>query len=556
MYGSSPRFRRAHVAILCATTLACLLPFITKPFHMDDPLFVWTARQFHVDPFDFYGFELNWHGFADTMAGVNKNPPLVPFYLAIVAALFGWSEVAMHVGMLLPAVAAVLGVYALAVRMSPNPLVAAAAAISMPAFLVSSSSVMVDLPMLALWCWAIALWVEGLEDAKPWKLSAAGVLIGFAFLAKYFAIALIPLVFAYSAAKERRIGSWAPHLLAPAAIIAAYQGAMWIQYGQNPFGEVAAYALESRASVDSGVSFGFEVGLLFLGGSFLSALFYAPLLWSRRALALAAAACALALLVISNRDAIGLLALRDANGVKWGAVAQVVLALSCGVQLFALALLDLVRRRDAPALLLALWLLGVFVFASFVNWTLNARVLLPAAPAVAILIARRIADRAQGAATSRAAVLLAVPGLAIALAVTFADARHAASARTAATELAQRYQGEGTLWFQGGWGFQYYMEAAGGRRVDATSDLLSPGDVLVIPQNNTNLFTLPAEAGRLVERAEFPTRGWITTQNEQAGAGFHSDRWGPLPFVVGSPPKEIYRVYTLRAALQLRGSRR
>jgi len=382
------------------------------------------------------------------------------------------------------------------------------------------------------------------------------VLIGFAFLAKYFAIALIPLVFAYSAAKERRIGSWAPHLLVPAAIIASYQGAMWIQYGQNPFGEVAAYALESRASVDSGVSFGFEVGLLFLGGSFLSALFYAPLLWSRRALALAAAACALALLVISNRDAIGLLPLRDAGGVKWGAVAQVVLALSCGVQLFALALLDLVRRRDAPALLLALWLLGVFVFASFVNWTLNARVLLPAAPVVAILIARRIADRAQGSATSRAAVLLAVPGLAIALAVTFADARHAASARTAATELAQRYQGAGTLWFQGGWGFQYYMEAAGGRRVDATSDLLSPGDVLVIPQNNTNLFTLPAKAGRLVERAEFPTRGWITTQNEQAGAGFHSDRWGPLPFVVGSPPKEIYRVYTLRTALQLRGSRR
>jgi len=556
MNGSASRFRRVHVAILCATTLACLLPFLDKPFHMDDPLFVWTARQIHVNPFDFYGFEVNWHGFVDTMAGVNKNPPLVPFYLAIVAALFGFSEIALHVGMLLPNLAAVLGVYALATRLSPNPFVAGAAAISMPAFLVASSSVMVDVPMLALWCWAIVLWVDGLEEAKPWKLSVAGVFIGFAFLAKYFAIAAIPLLFAYSVAKRRRSFSWAPHLLVPSAMIAAYQAAMWVQYGQNPFGEVAAYALESRASVDSGFFYGLEVGLLFLGGSFLSALFYAPLLWSRRTLAFAAAAFAVAMLVVSNRDAIGLLTLRDADGVRWSIVAQVVLALFCAIQLLALALFDLVRRRDAEALLLALWLVGVFIFASFVNWTLNARVLLPAAPVVAILIARRIADRAQSDRAPRAALLLALPGLAIALAVTFADARHATSARNAAAEFALRYQNAGTLWFQGAWGFQYYMEIAGARRVDAKSALLSKGDVLVIPQNNTNLFLLPAKAGKLVERAEFPALGWIATQNEQAGAGFHSDRWGPLPFVVGSSPKEIYRVYELHSALQLRGTSR
>jgi hypothetical protein len=271
---------------------------------------------------------------------------------------------------------------------------------------------------------------------------------------------------------------------------------------------------------------------------------------------LTATAAATLALVVSNQGAIGLLALHDADGVRWSAVAQVVVALACAVQIFALAALDLARRRDPAALLLALWLIGVFVFASFVNWTLNTRVLLPAAPAVAILIARRIADRAKGSATPPAALLLALPGLVVALVVTLADASHAASARAAAAQLAPRYRGSGTLWFQGAWGFQYYMEAAGARRVDGRDDLLAPGDVLIIPQNNSNLFALPAAAGSLAERAEFGTLGWIATMNEEVGAGFHSARWGPLPFVLGSAPSEIYRVYEIRTALQLRGTSR
>ena len=571
MNGSALRTRRVHVAALCAATLVCLLPFLGKPFHMDDPLFVWTARHIHVDPLDFYGFDLNWHGFVDTMASVNKNPPLVPFYLAFVAALFGWSEVALHAGMLLPAVAAVLGVYFLARRLCAHPLIAGAVAISTPAFLVSSSSVMVDVSMLALWCWAVTLWVEGLEDNNRRKLAAAGTLVGLAILTKYFAITLIPLLFAYLAAKERGIGRRALHLLIPLAMIATYQGYMWVTYGQNPFGEVAAYALESRASTGTGLALKLKIGLLFLGGSFFSALFYAPLLWSRRTLAIASGAFGLTALFVANSDAIGLLTLRDADGVRWSVVAQVVLSLACAVQVFALAAVDLERRRDASAVLLSLWLVGVFVFAAFINWTLNARVLLPALPAVAILIARRIADHTrdrttqdpatedpatQDRAASRPALLLALPGLAVALAVTLADARHATSARAAAAEIAPRYQDAGTLWFQGAWGFQYYMEAAGAQRVDGVDDVLAPGDVLVTPQNNTNLFTLPAAAGRVIESAEFPVLSWITTQNEQAGAGFHSDRWGPLPFIVGSAPRETYRVYAIRAFLQLHGTRR
>jgi len=38
---------RRHVPVLLVTLvpLACLLPFANKAFHLDDPMFPWTARQ-------------------------------------------------------------------------------------------------------------------------------------------------------------------------------------------------------------------------------------------------------------------------------------------------------------------------------------------------------------------------------------------------------------------------------------------------------------------------------------------------------------------------------
>ena len=59
-------------------TVACagsLLPFIDKAFHIDDPLFLWTARQIQNRPLDFYRFNVNWYWSEMPMASVTKNPP-------------------------------------------------------------------------------------------------------------------------------------------------------------------------------------------------------------------------------------------------------------------------------------------------------------------------------------------------------------------------------------------------------------------------------------------------------------------------------------------------
>ena len=111
-------FRRpAWAALVClAATVLSLAPFANKAFHIDDTLFLYAARQICAHPADPFGFKVNWYGPEMPMAEVTQNGPLASYYIALVASCFGWSETALHLAFLVPAVAAVLGTYFLAAR--------------------------------------------------------------------------------------------------------------------------------------------------------------------------------------------------------------------------------------------------------------------------------------------------------------------------------------------------------------------------------------------------------------------------------------------------------
>ncbi len=227
-----------------------------------------------------------------------------------------------------------------------------------------------------------------------------------------------------------------------------------------------------------------------------------------------------------------------------------------GLQVLSLAASDLMRDRSANGWLLALWVGGVFVFAAFANWTINARAILPAAPVVAILIWRRVALRygkETGTFWTRRWIVPLGSSLAIAAAVAWGDLRLADSARVAASTLAAKYGPEsGTLWFQGSWGFQHYMEEHGGRRTSVGKTVLNPNDVLISPNNNTIVYKLPDSGGffRTVETLSLPVASWVSTMSPQAGAGFYTSLWGPLPYVFGATPPEIYVVQKVEKSVR------
>ena len=99
------------------------------------------------------------------------------------------------------------------------------------------------------------------------------------------------------------------------------------------------------------------------------------------------------------------------------------------------------------------------------------------------------------------------------------------------------------MWFQGHWGFQYYMEENGGKALDMNNSTILRGDIVITPSDNTNMFPLPEKNFfDLAGAYKIAPSRWLSTLNTSTGAGFYSSRWGPLPFVVGSVPESEYIV--------------
>jgi 4-amino-4-deoxy-L-arabinose transferase-like glycosyltransferase len=537
---------RRDALLVAALTTLVLLPFAGKAFHIDDTLFLRAAQQIRAHPLDFYGFPVNWYGTEQPMWQVMKNPPLASYFIALVTAIAGEKEIALHLAFLLPAVAAVVGTYFLAARLCAHPLVAAVATLFCPAFLVSSTNVMCDTLLLAFWVWAVELWLRGMDGGRLGTLAASALLVSLAALTKYFGMALVPLLFAHGVARSRRIGAWALPLLVPVLVLADYQLATHALYGHGLLSNAAAYAGVVRFRSGVLLFTKAAVGTAFAGGCLASAAFFAPWLWSRRALTLAGISLVLLAGALALAGRLGPLSWSDDRGLTWTPVAQLAVMAVAGAGVLALALADLARRRDSDAILLFLWIAGTFVFAVFLNWTINARSLLPVAPAAGILIARRVQSRPALFDRSRIfpALPLAAAGV-LALLVALADWRLAGSAREAAGRLTGDSDGPGTLWFEGHWGFQYYMEARGTPAFDWRRSLLSAGDRVAIPLGNANVLVPPADAFVHRDELDVAVLPFLATLNARVGAGFYVDDWGPLPFAFGRVPPERYVVIEL-----------
>jgi len=546
--GFEPGRDARGLGLVVAVVVGVLALFVGKAFTIDDPLALWLAQHLMLDPVDFFGFEVNWYSSAMPMYEVTRNPPLVGYYIAGAASLFGFREVALHVAFLAPAAAVAACTWWLARRFSDAPVAAALLGLLTPVFLVSSTNVMCDTLMLAFWCASLSCWIRGLDSGRfGWLLAGAG-LAGIAALTKYFAIALLPLLAVYALLRVRRPGLWLAALLAPCALILAYEWATRSMYGVGLVMDAVGFVDAYKQERGPGVLHQAFVGGVFAGGCLLPALFLAPFLWSRAALA---GGCIAFLVGAAFWSAIG-----PGLGVDfphhpetpWVLVAQVLLLFLGGVSALGLAAADLWRRRDADSVLLALWLLGTFAFAAFVNWVDNGRSNLPMAPVFGILVVRRLAARAGGVGVPGFRLdlrqwLAIAPAVAVAFAVTWADYRWANQVRASAERVASTYTGgDRNVYFLGNWGFQWYMEAGGATAMDVSRHRIRPGDLLILPSNNTNFRIPPRGTVNLVERIDSPEPANLRTMSLGMGAGFYASNIGPMPFAFGPAFPDVIRV--------------
>ncbi len=227
-------------------------------------------------------FQLIWDFTQVRMSELTQNPPLASYYMALAGSVVGWSERALHLVFLLPTLALVLGTYRLAQKFTRSPLLAAFATLLTPGLLVSVCSVMCDPMMLAIWMWAAILWIEGLEPQRPLFLVASAVLIAASELTKYFGASLILLLFVYSIARQRRVGSWVWYLLIPVAVLVGYEFLTAKMYGHGLLFTAADFSRKRRLYDHATRTARGLVALSYAGGCTLPALVFAPIVWSRR----------------------------------------------------------------------------------------------------------------------------------------------------------------------------------------------------------------------------------------------------------------------------------
>jgi len=534
---------------LTLITFAVLAPFLAKPFNIDDPLFIWVAHQIQAHPLDPFGFNVNWFGTVTPMWLATENPPAASYYMAFAAAVLGWSEAALHFAFLLPAIAVVLGTHRLTQKFCGQPLLAALAALFTPVFMISSMTLMCDVMMLAFCVWAVVFWIEVMEKEDFRKLSAAGLLIAFAVLTKYYGMCLIPLLAAYSLVETRRPGRWIACLLIPLAALCAYQWITRALYGRAMLSDAMEYAGYARGIVGvSGMST-VLTALTFTGGCVAVAVFFMPLLWRVRTLAAFAATAALIATALFFEGAKLEKNISPEATTATFVEIQIIFWAVGGIGALALAVENVWSRRDAKSCLLALWVFGTFLFAAVFNWTVNGRSILPMVPAVAILIASRLERNARaGRKTPRFSVAASLAAsAALALLVTRADYLFAVATRETAVQTGARFASEKEkLWFEGHWGFQYYMESSGFAALDVKYSPIKPGDILVWPENNTGTAPPNPDATARQENFYVPGPRFLTTMNVAVAAGFYASVRGPLPFAFGKVPPESVLLFFLK----------
>lgn len=431
----------ARTLALIALVLALRLPFLNQPIQGDDVYYLYGAEHAQIDPLHPTHARYVFLGDTVDMRG-HSHGPLNSWILAGLLMVFkDIREVPFHLAYTMFSLAAVLAMWSLARRFSQKPFLATLLFCVVPAFVVNGNSLEADLPFLAFWMLAAALFVFAAGHKSGLAVlgaAAAGALAG---LAAYQAVFLTPILAVYLLEKHRGwIPGWFAVFAAPAGL-AGWQLFERMSGGALPASMLAGYLSSYHFTALVRSARGAAALLVHLGWVISPVIVIAALragtlaTWIAAALASAAGT------------------LYDPNPLFW-------ISLGLGVWWVAWC----VQRG-----FLRWWVLLFLVPAMLVFFAGSARYLLPIAAPLAILAANTVSSR----------VLIAGFGAQLALGVALATVnyQHWDAYRKFAREFTLPDDPQRT-WINGEWGLRFYLESEGALPY-VKGQTIQPGDRVV-----------------------------------------------------------------------------
>ena len=505
-----------QLLFILAVVLLIRLPFLNQAIQGDDVYYLAGAEHAQIEPLHPNHARYLFAGEEVTMQG-HSHPPLNVYCLAALLAILGdIRQVPFHAAYVLFSLVAALGMWSLARRFSPRPLLATLLFLATPAFVVNGNSLEADLPFLAFWMASCALFVAAVDTGSPALLACAGVAMAFAGLSAYQAVLIVPILAVYLWTKRRAwLPAWGVLFAAPAVLV------LWQIYEQLSSGAAPASVLAGYFQ-----SHGFQRlankgwNAVALTGHTAWLIFPALAL-----LAFRPAKRWIWFVVAALAAASGFL---DWNPLLWASIGT-------GVLVFAWCATRIRREPDQDTRFLAAWVLIFFAGALVVFFAGSARYLLPMAAPVALLATRALAARPRLLAAGAALQLL------LSLGFSLVNYQHWDGYRQFAASLRKETESR-RVWINGEWGLRYYFESAGGLPVKQ-SQAVQPEDMLV---SSDFAIPIPIATGgaQLVPVAQQEIRSWLPLRLVGLGSrsGYSSASLTALrPFDLSSGPIDRVR---------------
>ena len=502
--------------LVLAVVFLIRLPFLNQAIQGDDPNYLSGAEHAQIDPLHPTHARYLFLGQEVTMQG-HSHPPFNLWFLGGLLALVGdIREIPFHAAYILFSLVSALGMWALARRFSPQPLLATLLFLAAPAFVVNGNSFEADVPFLALWIASVALFVGAVDARSVGRLAFSVLAMALAGLAAYQAVLLLPILGVYLWTSKRRgwLPAWAA-LLAPPAALGLWQLFERVTSGSAPAAVLAGYFQSygfhrlSAKALNAAALTGHTAWLIC---PVLVVLAFKP---TRKWLWLVAAALA------------AVAAFRDWNPLFWASVGiSALLLMWCGAR---------VRKSDDDTRFLVSWVLIFFAGALAIFFAGSARYILPMVAPVALLATRALAGRPWWLAAGVAAQMTLSLGLSV------VNYQHWDGYRQFAASLRSETSTR-RVWINSELGLRYYVESDGGLGL-RQGQAVRPGEMVITSQL---AFPIPfaTGGGQLVPVAEREIRASLPLRLIGLGSkSGYSDAssFGLRPFDVDSGPIDRVR---------------
>ncbi len=452
----------SSLVIIVIAVLAITVPFARQAFSVDGPLELDYAQrqagQFLAQDLPNYVY---WGVLHDSY--FNTHPRFLAFYLSFVIRIVGApSELPIHLSLIVFPVIGAIGMYCLGRRFKVSGLAAALLFLASPMLMVNAHTEMVDVPGTCLWIAAIAAFVWAVDKHSNWLLGLSALLMFLTTQTFFQGLAVLPLAVAYLVINRQfQLRNFLPVILA-GLLFGGYLLASRSIYGQLPR---FSYREQFNFNKTTTLLAQLRGNLTVLGGTLLFpfvALAGFAVRWKSAMIFIGAS-------VITWSWSMVKFVLGDYN---FSDMLLLSIMLPVGItvtyMIFERFLAGVFRREKRhsaegrDAIFLGIWFFGILAYAIFWLAYPAPRYLLPlAAPVILsiLIIWRGIFKRAWLRFSLAAGAIAVSLVFSTILSMTYFDIVQ--NGKFAAEWAVDNYGNTSRVWYNGGFGFGYYMERYG-----------------------------------------------------------------------------------------------